>query len=307
METEDKNNRNIDLFDYIELIFSKKFTILIFVSSFIMVSLIISFLLNDKYSSSALIKLSTQNDSSSISGISSQYGGLASLVGISLPSSSQNQEEFVIEFIKSKEFLKHLLEFEKVKENLFATKYFDNSSNKIVYDSKMYDSVSDKWVRNVKYFQSEEPSYVEIHPIYLKNLNIVKDRQSNFISLDFRSESPYFANQFLELIVNELNSILRKKDLSESSMAVKYLTQEQLKSKTLVENEAISNLMEEQLKTQMLSNLKEDYKVEYIDPPFIPEVPSAPNRIFIIIIAFIIGFISSLIYILYPNFRQQIK
>ena len=90
-------------------------------------------------------------------------------------------------------------------------------------------------------------------------------------------------------------------------MAVKYLTQEQLKSKTLAENEAISNLMEEQLKTQMLSNLKEDYKVEYIDPPFIPEVLSAPNRIFIIIIAFIIGFISSLVYILYPNFRQQIK
>ena len=121
---------------------------------------------------------------------------------LSLPSSSQNQEEFVIEFYKIERISKHLLEFEKVKRNLFATKYFDSSSRKIVYDSKMYDSV-DKWVRNVKYFQSEEPTYVEIHPIYLKNLDIVKDRKSNFVSLDFRSESPYFANQFLELIVNK--------------------------------------------------------------------------------------------------------
>ena len=40
--------------------------------------------------------------------------------------------------------------------------------------------------------------------------------------------------------------------------------------------------MEEQLATNAFK-FEEDYKVEYIDPPFIPEVPSAPNRMLLLL------------------------
>ena len=298
MQNYENKTLDINITELIKTIFSNKITVLSFITLFVAISFSISFFIKDKYTSTALIKLSDQGDSSSFSSLSSQYGGIASLAGLSLPSSGENQEEYVIEFIKSKDFLKHLLSFEDVKINLFAIKSFDKKTKSVEYDPSIYDSKSKKWVRDIKGMQAVEPSYIEVHKLYLEDINIYKDRQSNFIQIEYTNISPYFAKSFIDLILSELNEILRQRDLNESTKAVNYLAQEQLKAKTLAVNEAIANLMEEQFKTQMLSNLLEDYKVENIDPAFIPEEPSSPNRLLLIIMGALLGFFVSIIYIL---------
>lgn len=298
MQNDENKTLDINLIELIKDIFSKKIVVLSFIIFFVAISLCISLFIKDKYTSTALIKLSNQGDSPSFSSLSSQYGGIASLAGLSLPSSGENQEEYVIEFIKSKDFLKHLLNFEDVKINLFAIKSFDKKTKTVEYDPSIYDSKSKKWVRDVNDMQTVEPSYIELHKLYLEDINIYKDRQSNFIQIEYTNISPYFSKSFIDLIIGELNEILRQRDLNESTEAINYLAQEQLKAKTLAVNEAIANLMEEQLKTQMLSNLLEDYKVEYIDPAFIPEEPSSPNRLLLIILGALLGFFVSIIYIL---------
>lgn len=298
MQNDENKTLDINLIELIKDIFSKKIVVLSFIIFFVAISLCISLFIKDKYTSTALIKLSNQGDSPSFSSLSSQYGGIASLAGLSLPSSGENQEEYVIEFIKSKDFLKHLLNFEDVKINLFAIKSFDKKTKTVEYDPSIYDSKSKKWVRDVNDMQTVEPSYIELHKLYLEDINIFKDRQSNFIQIEYTNISPYFSKSFIDLIIGELNEILRQRDLNESTEAINYLAQEQLKAKTLAVNEAIANLMEEQLKTQMLSNLLEDYKVEYIDPAFIPEEPSSPNRLLLIILGALLGFFVSIIYIL---------
>ena len=298
MQNDENKSLDINITELIKNIFLNKTIVLSFIIFFVAIAFCISFFIKDKYTSAALIKLSDLGDSSSLSSLSSQYGGLASLAGLSLPSSGENQEEYVIEFIKSKHFLKHLLDFEDVKINLFAIKSFDKKKKSVEYDPSIYDSKSKKWVRNVRNMQSIEPSYIEVHKLYLDAINVYKDRQSNFIQIEYTNISPYFAKSFIDLIISELNVILRQRDLDESTKAVNYLAQEQLKAKTLAINEAITNLMEEQFKTQMLSNLREDYKVEYIDPAFIPEEPSSPNRPLLIVLGALLGFFVSIMYIL---------
>ena len=59
-------------------------------------------------------------------------------------------------------------------------------------------------------------------------------------------------------------------------------------------NNSLNNLIEGQLKTVALANIKDDYLVTIIDPPFIPEVKSEPSRALICVLITLIGFVFSI-------------
>ena len=54
---------------------------------------------------------------------------------------------------------------------------------------------------------------------------------------------------------------------------------------------SMNKIIENQLKIQMLSNIKSDYLLSIIDTPYIPEVKSAPSRSIITITGSLIGFL----------------
>ena len=125
--------------------------------------------------------------------MASNFGGIASLAGISLPSASSNKTDYVVETIKSRDFLKHLLKFENIRENLFASESYDISNKSIIYDSEMFDPSSKEWLRSKPANRNQIPSYLEIYPIYRRDLSISIDDNSGFITVSFTHLSPIFA------------------------------------------------------------------------------------------------------------------
>ena len=91
----------IDLVDIFKSLWSEKLFIGIGTSILCLISIIYALSLPNLYTSSALLKLSENEDSSSFSGLAAQYGSIASLAGISLPSESADKSDYVIEIIKS--------------------------------------------------------------------------------------------------------------------------------------------------------------------------------------------------------------
>ena len=68
-----------------------------------------------------------------------------------------------------------------------------------------------------------------------------------------------------------------------------------------------NNLIEGQLKTVALANIKDDYLVTIIDPPFIPEVKSEPSRALICVLITLIGFVFSIcISLFFHYFSKQV-
>ena len=101
----------IDLVDIIKSLWSEKIFIGVGTSIICLISVIYTLSLPNLYTSSALLKLSENEDSSSFSGLAAQYGGIASLAGISLPSESADKSDYVIDELKSKlEEIKSLIE-----------------------------------------------------------------------------------------------------------------------------------------------------------------------------------------------------
>ena len=140
--------------------------------------------------------------------------------------------------------------------------------------------------------------YKRQETIYVTQLN------SGFISLKVEHLSPYFAQEFLQLIIEQVNFLLRQEEIMRTEKAREYL-EKQLDINQLVEvNSAISYLIENNLKKEVAARLDEFYVLKPIEEPFVPEKKSKPHRALISILGTILGFIFSCIFILV---RKKIK
>ena len=190
---------------------------------FAMVSIIIALSIQNKYTSSSLVKIvNSDEQSSNASSLLSSYGGLASLSGIDISSLSDEKASYVIALIKSKKFLSELLKKDdSLTQNIFAMKKFYPESGKVDFYNSIYNQDEDKWVRKKSIGRSIKPSYIELHEYYLSALDIHKDKDSGFIKISFTSKSPIFAFNMLEMILAETNLFIKEDELKRDEDALK--------------------------------------------------------------------------------------
>jgi LPS O-antigen subunit length determinant protein (WzzB/FepE family) len=300
---------DIDVKEIIRILWSSKYLISSIVFVFSVLSVLYALSIPNIYTSSSILQLSDSDESSGMSGLANQYGGLASLAGISLPSSKGNKSEYIIETVKSRDFIEHLLEFEGITENLIAAKSYDRATKTIVYDKEIFNTETSEWIREVPSGRSKIPTNVEVQDTYLKYLSVYQNEMSSFIKINFSHVSPLFAKEFLDLVISELNEVTKIKDLNDSSLALEYLQKELMNTQPIETRQSINKLIETQLQTQTFANVRKDYLVSPIETPHIPEIKSSPRRSFICIIGFLIGTVVSIFFVLVRHylFNKDLK
>lgn len=300
--SETSGQREIDIKEIISILNEGRSRILKIVISSSAIALITSLILVNFYTSETLVYVKNQSKTSNAL---SQYAGLASVAGISLPGSGGGDKALeIIEMIKSRAFLKHLLSFEEVLPALIAAKRYDKSTGKIKFDEGIYDSKNLNWINEEG---DNKPSYLEAYKKYLEVTLVSHDKLSGFISIKVEHVSPLFAKEFLELIIKEANTLMRERDLEQSSMAIDYLKNELSKTSYVEIKSSINTLIEAQLETQMMARLNDDYILGTIEPPFIPEEKSRPLRALICILGFIFGIVVSISSLFLENYFKSIR
>ena len=290
-ENNNKDSHEIDNdIDILKILYTKKSSIsyITILLTFLLVIYII--FLPNFYKSSSLLKVSYPENNEASSGLS-RYAGIASLAGVSLPTTSEDKGKIAIEIIKSRAFLKNLTTFDGVLEKLVATKSYSDKTNTITYDDTIFNSNTGKWIEG-------RPSYLEAYEYYEDYMSVSQNKATGFISLSYEHMSPIFAYEFTNLIIQELNKLSREKDIKESTDAISFL--EGLldeNNQTNIEL-SINQMIESQLRTKMLSNIRDDYLLSPIDPPYISEKKSSPSRAILSIMSLMFSFIASLLIIL---------
>tara|TARA_B100000212_G_scaffold220598_1_gene167062 strand:- start:2393 stop:3316 length:924 start_codon:yes stop_codon:yes gene_type:complete len=299
MNNLDINREEINIAEAIGVLFKNKLLIICLALLFSIIFYGVSKVIPDQYRSSTLLQInSSNNENSAMSSLASQYGGLASLAGISLPSSSGDKSQYVIETARSREFVEHLMTFEMVTENIIAADSYNKSNKKIVYDPDLYDFENKKWIRSLKKFRQVEPSILEVHKELLKNLTVTKDLDSGFITISYTHLSPVFSKELIDLIVDQINEVSRDKDLEESEKALVFLENQLTQYQQVELIKSINAMIKSQLQTKMMANISDDYLVKTIDKPYVPEIKSFPSRVFFAALGFFVGLVISISYIL---------
>lgn len=292
-----KNIDEVNLKEIYEvLVDSKRFLILV-TSLITFTGIIYSLWAPKMWTSSALLTIADSSNSSFSN--NSAMGGLASLANLGGMNESSLKGSKVVATARSREFFNHLLTFEDVLPNLVATKGFNTSNGITIYDGSKYDSSKKSWVQG-----SKPPNWIAFKK-YKKVLTIRLDQKSNFVTISIEHRSPEFAKSFLELIIQELNALSRDRALRQSQASLDYLYEELQSFQLNDVRLAISQLIETQLKTQMLARVKIDYALESLDKPFLPKERTSPKRTQITIFSFIVGLLFSTFFILIRYFLTK--
>jgi len=292
----------IDLQEIFNVLFKGKWIIVSLTVMISIIGLIYSLSLPNVYQSKAV--LVSSNPSSSISAALGGFSSLAGIAGIGLPSDGENDNTAkAMQKIGSLSFFENNILPNIYLPNLMAIKSWNYKTNTLTFDENTYDMSINSWVRDYSYPQQQIPSAQESFEEFTKkNLSLSEDKKSGFITLSIKHQSPFIAKQWVELIVNEINTFYRQKDKLQSEKAVSYLN-EQISMTSLTEiKEALAKLLQEEIKKLTLIEANQHYVFDYVDPPAVMEKKSEPKRALIFIVSVLLGGMLSVFLVLIRHY-----
>jgi len=210
-------------------------------------------------------------DKGAASALAGQFGGLASLAGVSLGGGGGKTEQ-AIATLESRLFTEAFIQEENIMPVLFPDAWDESSQNWIVADEKA------------------KPTAWKAYKIFSGIRSIAEDKKSGMYTLAFEWDDPVLATYWANQIVKRINQHQKTAAITEAQQSIAYLTNE-LKETSVVEmRQSIFRLIEAQTKNIMLANVRDEFAFKIIDPAVVPEDKIKPKKALMAILGTIVGF-----------------
>lgn len=207
---------------------------------------VVGFVMTPVFRGTAILAPVNLNQADGLGGALGQLGGLASVVGLNLGASGADAEE-AMAVLRSREFTERFIVDHDLLPRFFPSKW---------------DATAKQWTvaeedrptlgRAFKYFDTKVRS-------------ISQDRKTRLVTLHIdwidRKEAAAWANE----LVNRLNLEMRGRAITNANASVTYLEKELEATNTVATREAISRLIEAQVKQRMLANVTLEYTFRTVD------------------------------------------
>ncbi|REL26123.1 LPS O-antigen length regulator [Thalassotalea euphylliae] len=244
------------------------------------------------------------DDSGGLGGLAGSLGGLAAVAGVSLPEGKTDNTKLALELIETQVFLGEFIEENDLVLPIMAAEGWDEASNKLIIDPEKYDEATSTWVRKPKAPRKVIPSTQETYEELKKLISVEQDPKSKFVTISVDFYSPYLAAKWVDGLVEKLNESIRLRDKQEATESITYLEKLSQDSNVQGLRSTFSSLMEEQIKSRMLAEVRKDYVFKIVDPAVVPELKSKPKRSIIVVVAGFIGGIIGIIIVLFRSGRK---
>ena len=281
----------VDFRTLISILWKGRILIVGITALFSVIAVLFSLSLPNIYRSEALISVVEQGQDSTLSGLSSTVGGLASIAGINLQAGSGSKRDIAIETLKSRTFISDFININELKPLLIGVEGWNAEKNELIYDSEVYDIENNIWVREVSYPKTKTPSDLEAYRYLIKeNLSISEDEDTGFIRVSIKHYSPYIAKRILDSLINSINNKLRMIDIEEANKSVVFLQSKLKETKNVDIRKIMFDMIEGQVQNQMLAEVRDEYVFKTIDPAIVDEVKFSPKRAILSIMGATLGF-----------------
>jgi len=244
------------------------------------------------YQSSSLLSPAEDSSGNSLGGLSGSLGGIASLAGVSMQAGDTKTQKG-IKILQSYKFFRLFAEDPNVLPVLLAGIGWDSINNKILFDEDIFNSETFTW----------KDGFVPSYQLAFKSFNriffVAQDEKTGFINIYIRSFSPNLSKEWLERIIFLINEEVRKDEVNQAKRSIDYLNIQIGKTSYAEIKEALSDLIQSQIKIVMLAESSKEFIFEVIDPPYIPEFKKEPFRALIVLISGIFSLLTSMIIALF--------
>ena len=279
----------IDLGELFEMLWSGKWLILATGVGFTAVAVVVALILPNVYRADALLAPAEQSGGG-MSAMMQQYGGLASLAGVSLPGGEDaSRAQIGMALLTSRDFIGGFVERRQILPELMAAQSWDMVSQELLFDHNIYNPESRAWVREVNPPLRSKPSLLEAHERFMEILTVSQDKQTGFVTISVEHLVPEIAASWVTWLVSDVNEAVRSQDVSEANKSITYLRQ-QVQNTSLADLQAVFfDLIQSQMETVMLAEVRAEYVFTTLDPAVAPERKSGPPRILISLFGMLLG------------------
>lgn len=216
----------------------------------------VSFLMTPKYRAEAVVvPVSNTDTGGGLSGLLSQFGGAASLVGLGGGGDDQKAESMAV--LNSRAIAEKFIIGHKLVQEFAKKGSFGNPPR----------SDADRMVEAVKFFRKSV-------------LMISEDRRANTVTISMQWKDPALAAAWTNDFLNLVNEDLRQRAITQAQTALGYLTRETADTTILEVRETLSRLIEGQHKSISMAKSRQDYAFRAVDPATVPARDDfvSPNR-----------------------------
>jgi hypothetical protein len=236
-------------------------------------SVVIALVLTPVYRAEVLLAPAQEDRGSALSSIGNYFGGLASIAGIDLDANAGNLDE-AIAILGSRAFSEEFI----MSEGLIKVFYRD-----------MLDPSTGDWESSDP---EEIPTLADAFRFFDENVRFIsKDNLTELVTLAIEWEDREEAARWANLLVERVNKRLRERAIAEAETSIEYLNGELAKTSVVQLQQAIYRLIEAQIQTVMLANVREHYAFKIIDPAVPPDADdeARPKKVQIVMVGTILG------------------
>jgi uncharacterized protein involved in exopolysaccharide biosynthesis len=198
-------------------------------------------------------------------------GGLAALAGLNL-GTSQSQVEESLAVLKSRQFTETFISRNNLMPELFA---------------KQWDAQAGKW----RVEGDKQPTLNKGFKAFDGLRTVNRDPKTGLITLQIDWRDREKAVDWTDKLVQQLNDEMRTRAIADANASLGYLQKELSAASEVSTREAISRLIESQIKQRMLANVTQEYALRYVDRPIVPDASEkvAPRKTLMIAVGLLLG------------------
>jgi len=266
-------HREIDVRALWQAIYRRKIIVATSAALFTAFALYLAFTATWIFRSEVTIALVHQSAGGALAGSVGQLGGLASLTGLNLNESGQDQEWMGV-----------------------------LHSRRLVDEFIKRDGVLPLLSRGAK----ETPTLWQAVETLKKFLIVTEDKANGLITVSFDWTDPATAARWANSFVARANETIRTKAIDDANRNIEYLNQQLAHTSVVELQKVMYNLIEEQTKALMLARGRVEYAFTVVDPAVPPETRFRPKRALMVLTGLALGtFLGSLIAVMYDFARER--
>ena len=308
-----ENEDEIDLLELAKTIWKGKKLIILMVVIFTLAIAAYSLTMTNIYTAKAVLKaVSSKEGSGRISSLASQFGGLANIAGIAMPSAASSTE--LVSLLKSNVLKKQVLEKYNLLPVLFPKKW--DEEKKTWKTSKSGSFNLNPLVLVAKLMPEKPGTFKKDKNIpdtwdgiraLDKIINVDYDMKKDEITITANFRDPEMAAAIVSYFLTELNERMSSESKHMAVVNKEYLEKQLLESNDILVRQKIYSLIAEKIEMMMMAEVKEGFAFKVLDPPMAPDMKSKPKRAQMVIVAFMVSLFLGVIVVLFREYLKKNK
>lgn len=186
---------------------------------------------------------------SSLARLAGQFGGLAALAGVTVPSGDNKDEAIAV--LESRQFALEMITDLDLLQVLFSSRW---------------DSANGAW-RTMS--NRGPPTSDETWRVWDKSVRTVfEDRARGLVTVRVEWRDRELAATWANEMISRLNRTMRVRRLAELDQNIRYLNDELERARMVELRSAIAQVMQAQVSERMLASVRHEFALKVIDPAF---------------------------------------